>query len=234
MYFRQLFDHQSFTYTYLCADVGSKEAIIIDPVLEKVERDLALISELGFQLKYIFDTHVHADHVTGAGHLRSQTKAKSVVSQIAQVECVDIAAQEGDVFHFGPYGLKVISTPGHTDGCLSYVVSGDDINTYAFTGDTLLIRGCGRTDFQGGNSAQLFTSIRDKLFQLPDDTILCPGHDYRGHTRSSIGEEKRLNPRVGMHQSLETFQDIMANLNLADPKMMDVAVPANLGCGLKH
>jgi len=223
--FRQLFDKESSTYTYLLADSETGEGVLIDPVLEQVERDLKLIKELNINLIYIIETHVHADHITGAHQIRKGTGAKIVTSS-AEVNGADLSVSDGDEISYGSYKLKVIFTPGHTSTCSSYFTEG-----MVFTGDTLMIRGTGRTDFQGGSAALLYESIIQKLFTLPDDTLVYPAHNYNGMLVSTIGEEKRLNPRLG--KGKEEFINIMNNLNLAYPKKMDVAVPANLVCGEK-
>jgi glyoxylase-like metal-dependent hydrolase (beta-lactamase superfamily II) len=194
-------------------------------VIEQVERDVKLIQELGLTLKYAVDTHVHADHITGAGLLRERTGCKTAIAASEQVECADVPLQEGDELSFGQYKLKVLETPGHTKGCLSFVTDG-----MVFTGDALLIRGCGRTDFQGGDADTLYTSITEKIFKLPDETIVYPGHDYKGMTMSTIAEEKAFNPRVKLGR--QGFVDLMNNLNLPMPKRIHEAVPANLKCGL--
>ncbi len=229
MLFHQLFDAESATYTYLLADLSSKEAVIVDPVLEQAERDLKLLEDYGLRLLYILDTHVHADHVTAADTLRLKTSAKTAVSSKAGLPCVDIPLREGDVLTFGAFSLRVIETPGHTNCSLSLVC-----DKRVFTGDTLLIRGCGRTDFQNGSSEDLYRSVREKLFSLPDETQVYPGHDYKGHTSSSIGIEKRLNPRLNEGKSLADFVQIMSNLGLAAPKKLHEAVPRNQACGKKE
>jgi glyoxylase-like metal-dependent hydrolase (beta-lactamase superfamily II)/rhodanese-related sulfurtransferase len=224
--FHQLFEPVSSTYTYILADKITKEAAIIDPVLETVERDLKLINELGLKLKYVLDTHIHADHITGADEIRKNTGAKTAVSKASNVSCADILLIDGQEITLGNKKIKAIATPGHTDSCMSYSFEG-----MVFTGDALLIRGCGRTDFQQGKSESLFSSVRDKLFKLPDDTIVYPGHDYKGHTSSTIGTEKIHNPRLKEKNNLEDFKKIMSELKLDHPKKIDVAVPANLKCG---
>ena len=233
MIFKQLFEKETSTYTYLLADPITKEAVIIDPVVEMVERDLKLIDELGLNLIYTLDTHVHADHITGSGLLRDKTGAQSVVSNAANVECADIAANDGDRLYFGSYSIEVRSTPGHTDGCLSYIVENPN-KTYAFTGDALLIRGSGRTDFQQGDAMTLYRSVNQKIFTLPDNTMIYPGHDYRGHTSSTVAEEKAHNPRLNTQISESKFVDIMDNLQLGLPQKIDVAVPANQACGVSE
>lgn len=229
MLFRQLFESETSTFTYLLADEATKEAVLIDPVRETVERDVALIDELGLKLTHVLETHVHADHVTSSGLLRERYGAKTVVSKNGGATCPDVLASHGDVLRFGRHALEVRETPGHTNGCLTYV---DHENKRAFTGDALLIRGCGRTDFQQGDSRKLWRSIHDQLFTLADDVAVYPGHDYKGRTSSSIGEEKAFNPRLGGDRTEDGFVELMANLKLAYPKKIDEAVPANLQCGL--
>lgn len=226
MIFRQLFEPETSTYTYIIGDEKTKEAAIIDSVIETTDRDLQVLRELGLNLKYILETHIHADHITGAHKLRKETGALTSVSASAAVECADISLKDGDVLKLGDTEIKVIATPGHTDTCMSFVTE-DKV----FTGDALLIRGSGRTDFQAGDPAQLFDSIREKVFTLPEDTFVYPGHDYKGRTVSTIWEEKKYNPRLNMEMTKEQFVDIMNNLNLPDPKKIDVAVPGNLTCG---
>jgi glyoxylase-like metal-dependent hydrolase (beta-lactamase superfamily II)/rhodanese-related sulfurtransferase len=231
MLFKQLFDQDTWTYTYLLADPGSREAIIIDPVVERVDRDLKLIAELGLNLVYTLDTHVHADHITGSGELRKRTGALSCMAAVAKVGCVDRNLEHGDVLRFGCYALGVRSTPGHTDGCLTFVVEANG-QTLAFTGDTLFIRGCGRTDFQQGDAATLYLSVHGQIFSLPDDALIYPGHDYRGHTVSTVIEEKAHNPRLNTDIAEAGFVAIMDGLNLSHPKRIHEALPANLACGL--
>lgn len=226
--FHQLFEHESSTYTYLLADKDSKEAILIDPVIETVERDLNLIHELGLRLKYVLDTHVHADHVTAAGEIRKRTGAQTAVSKGARVDCVDLALEDGQTLEFGRFKVKALETPGHTNSCMSFVV-----NNMVFTGDAMLIRGTGRTDFQGGSAEKLYESVTGKLFTLPEETVVFPGHDYRGHTSSSIAQEKKYNPRIGGGKSKEEFVKIMKELKLAHPKKIHEALPANMACGVR-
>lgn len=229
MLFRQLFDAESSTYTYLLADEETHEAVLIDPVLEQVSRDVALVAELGLNVRYALDTHVHADHVTALGALRDALGCETVFSANAGVDCADRAVRQGDRLEFGGRFLEVRETPGHTNGCVTYVL---DDRSMAFTGDALLIRGTGRTDFQQGSAPTLYRSIHEQIFSLPDEALLYPGHDYRGRTATTVGEEKRLNPRLGGGKSLEEFAAIMENLKLAAPKKIAEAVPANLACGL--
>jgi glyoxylase-like metal-dependent hydrolase (beta-lactamase superfamily II)/rhodanese-related sulfurtransferase len=229
MLFRQLFDAETSTYTYLLADEETREAVIIDPVLEQVERDVSLVRELDLRLVAVLETHVHADHVTAQGSLRTRLGAKTVVSERSGAVCADVLVKQGDRIEFGRHALEVRETPGHTNGCLTFVSHAPRM---AFTGDALLIRGCGRTDFQSGSAETLFHSVREQVFTLPDDTLIYPAHDYKGRTVSSVGEEKRHNPRLGMARSLKEFTHIMSALALPPPRKMGISVPANLACGL--
>ncbi len=226
--FRQLFDPESSTYTYLLADSESREALLIDPVRDQLERDLALLSELDLRLTYTLETHVHADHVTSSGVLRRLLGSKSVLSRHAGTECSDVSVAQGDQIRLGKYRLWVLETPGHTDSCVSYY---DPQGQRVFTGDSLLIRGCGRTDFQQGNARKLYASITQQLLTLPQETFVYPGHDYKGRTVSTIAEERAHNPRIS-NKSEEEFVAVMQNLRLAPPKHIAEAVPANLACGL--
>lgn len=228
MLFRQLFDPQSSTYSYLLADPNSREAILIDPVFEQVRRDAALVSELGLTLTYTVETHVHADHVTGAAELRRRMGSKVAISKASGAEGADRYLVDGDRVGFGERYVSVRATPGHTDGCLTFVL---DNESMAFTGDCLLIRGCGRTDFQGGNAGLMYQSVHTKIFTLPERCLLYPGHDYRGLTATSVGEEKSHNPRLGGQLSQSDFTGFMDNLGLPHPKKIDVAVPSNLKVG---
>uniref|UniRef100_A0AAZ3QJU2 Persulfide dioxygenase ETHE1, mitochondrial n=1 Tax=Oncorhynchus tshawytscha TaxID=74940 RepID=A0AAZ3QJU2_ONCTS len=222
-----LFESVSSTYTYLLADTESREAVLIDPVLETVGRDLKLVEELGFNLKVAVNTHCHADHITGTGQLKNRLFGmKSAISKHSGASA-DIMLSEGDKISFGKHYLTVRETPGHTDGCVT-LVTGDQ--SMAFTGDTLLIRGCGRTDFQQGCSRRLYESVHRKIFTLPPQCLVFPAHDYKGQTASTVGEERRFNPRLT--KTVEEFVDIMTNLNLPKPAKIDIAVPANLVCGL--
>ncbi|MCA9704745.1 MAG: MBL fold metallo-hydrolase [Myxococcales bacterium] len=230
MLFRQLFDPETSTYTYLLADEDTREAVLIDPVQEQVERDLRLVDELGLRLVHTLETHVHADHITGASKIRERLGTRSVVAAHGGASCGDVPVEDGDRVAFGRHALVVRTTPGHTDGCLSFVL---DDESMVFTGDALLIRGCGRTDFQQGDAHALYRSVHDKLFRLPDHTKVYPGHDYRGHTVSTVGEERAHNPRLGGDRTEQQFVEIMAGLDLAQPKQIDVAVPANLNCGVE-
>lgn len=226
--FRQLFDPVSSTYTYLLGDPSSGEAVLIDPVFEHASRDAALLRELDLQLVATLDTHVHADHVTAAWLLRQRFGSPILLAGAAGAANVDRALAHGDTVTFGGRHLKVRATPGHTAGCLSYVL--DDASR-AFTGDSLLIRGCGRTDFQQGSAHRLFHSVREQLLSLPDDCLLYPAHDYRGITVTSVREEKRFNPRLGGEVDEADFVGYMNHLGLPHPKQMAVAVPANLRSG---
>jgi glyoxylase-like metal-dependent hydrolase (beta-lactamase superfamily II)/rhodanese-related sulfurtransferase len=226
--FRQLFDPQSSTYTYLLADPGSREAVLIDPVFEQARRDRALIGELGLKLLWTLETHVHADHVTGAWLHQQRLGSRIAIAAAAGAEGADRMLAHGDRIGFGRRALEARATPGHTNGCQTYVL---DDGSMAFTGDALLIRGCGRTDFQQGSAHALYRSVRERIFTLPDDCLIYPGHDYRGITASSVGEERKFNPRLGGQILVEDFAGYMRNLGLAHPKQIDVAVPANLRCG---
>jgi glyoxylase-like metal-dependent hydrolase (beta-lactamase superfamily II)/rhodanese-related sulfurtransferase len=228
MLFRQLFDSVSSTYTYLLGCDESRDAVVIDPVFEQHARDTALIRELGLKVCYVLDTHVHADHVTGAWLLRDSLNAQIVLSKRYGIDEVDEPVDHGDVLGFGNCSLTVLATPGHTSGCLTYVTSSRDM---AFTGDCLMIRGAGRTDFQAGDVHEMWRSIRDTIFELPDTCLVYPGHDYAGRTVSTVGEEKRFNPRIGGDAHEEDFVGYMENLGLAHPKLIDIAVPANLRSG---
>eukprot|EP00884_Botryococcus_braunii_P000944 jgi/Botrbrau1/10850/Bobra.0025s0028.1 len=229
--FRQLFDTVSSTYTYLLADAETGEAILIDPVREHVDRDLTLIKELGLKLVYAINTHCHADHVTGTGLIKQKSPGvKSGISAAAKAKA-DVLYEPGDIIKAGAVELKVLATPGHTDGCLCYYTTAGGVGR-VFTGDAVLIRGCGRTDFQGGDAGKLYDSVHGEVFTLPDDTLLYPAHDYKGFTSSSVGEEKRVNPRLTKPK--EEFIEIMKNLNLPYPKQIDVALPLNIVCGIQE
>lgn len=223
--FRQLFDLESYTYTYLLGCPKTRAAVIIDPVDTQAERDVRILKELDLKLIYAMNTHVHADHVTGTGILKSLTGCKSVISKLSGAKA-DVFVHEGDTVDFGDQALDVRSTPGHTDGCLTYV---DHINRAAFTGDALLIRACGRTDFQQGSPEKLYDSVTSKILSLPEDYLLYPAHDYHGMTVSTVAEELRHNPRLT--KSKEEFVEIMKSLGLTKPKKMEEAVPLNIMCG---
>lgn len=228
MIFRQLFDTASSTYTYLLGDSVAGEAVLIDPVYEHERRDRALLRELGLRLVATLDTHVHADHVTAAWLLKQRCGSQILLSEHSGAAHADRLLKHGDRVAFGARMLEVRATPGHTNGCLSYVL---DDHSMAFTGDSLLIRGCGRTDFQQGSPATLFRSVREQILSLPATCLLYPAHDYRGLTVTSVGEELRYNPRLGGDVDAGDFAGYMNNLGLPHPKLMDIAVPANLRCG---
>lgn len=225
MIFRQLFDQTSCTYSYLMASRHGGEALIIDPVLERVDRYIQLLDELDLKLVKVVDTHVHADHITGMGELRNRTKCITVMGENSPVDVVSMRVKEGETVDIEGLGLKVLYTPGHTADSYSFLM--DD---RVFTGDTLLIRGTGRTDFQNGDPRAQYDSLFNKLLKLPDDTLVYPAHDYKGDTVSTIQEEKAFNPRLQV-DSVDAYVEIMENLNLSNPKMMDVAVPANMQMG---
>lgn len=225
---RQLQDLKSSTYTYLLADADDKAAVIIDPVFEQARRDAALIHELGLTLLYTLDTHVHADHVTGAWLLKQSTGSRIALAAASGAQNIDVPLAPGDRIHFGRRHLEARATPGHTDGCMTFVL---DDRSMAFTGDALLIRGAGRTDFQQGSAHKLYRSVVEQIFSLPPDCLIYPAHDYRGLTCSSVGEEQQFNPRLGGERSEGDFVGYMKNLGLPHPKQIDIAVPANLKCG---
>jgi sulfur dioxygenase len=226
--FRQLFDPTSSTYTYLLGCSVSKEALLIDPVFEQARRDAALIGELGLTLTWTLDTHVHADHVTGAWLLKQRLGSRIALSAAAGASGADRLLQDGDRIEFGRRALEVRATPGHTSGCVTYVL---DDESMAFTGDCILIRGSGRTDFQQGDPRALYRSVRSRIFALPENCLLYPAHDYRGLTVSSVIEEKTFNPRLGGEVGENDYVGYMKNLDLPHPKKIDEAVPANLRCG---
>jgi len=233
MLFRQLFEPQSSAYTYLIACEESREAALIDPVLETVERDLELLQSLGLTLRFTIETHLHADHVTGASRLRERTGCRCAVPEKSGVDDLDVAVREGDPIRIGSLQLNPMFTPGHTDDHHSYLLEAGGC-TRVFTGDALLIDGCGRTDFQNGDAATLYRSVHDKIFSLPSETLVYPGHDYQQRHVSSVGQERERNPRLGGGKSVDEFVAIMTALNLPRPKKMDVAVPANRECGQVH
>ncbi|MEJ1931680.1 FAD/NAD(P)-binding protein [Nostoc sp. NIES-2111] len=226
MLFRQLFDKESSTYTYLIADSQTGAAIVVDPVWEQVERDLQVLQELGLTLKYCLETHIHADHITGTDRLRSLTGCLGTVPENAAATCADFYIGDGQTLQLDSVQIQAIATPGHTDSHMAYLVNG----THLLTGDALFIRGCGRTDFQNGNPGALYDAVTQKLFTLPEETLVYPGHDYQGRTVSTIGEEKRWNPRFA-GRSRSQFIELMNNLDLPKPKKMLEAVPANQQCG---
>src|SRR6266436_8413962 len=226
MIFRQLFDSVSGTYSYLLASRAGGEALILDPVLEKADRYCQLLRELDLKLVKAVDTHLHADHVTGLGELRDRTHCVTIMGEQSKADVVAMRVADGDKVMIEGLGLDVMYTPGHTDDSYSYLM-GDRV----FTGDTLLIRGTGRTDFQNGSARDQYESIFGRLLKLPNETLVYPAHDYKGDTVSTIGEEKAYNPRLQV-KSMDEYVALMNNLKLANPKMMDVAIPANMRVGL--
>ena len=227
MFIRQLFDRETSTYTYLIADEASNEAAIIDPVKEQLERDILLIEQLGFNLKYTLETHVHADHITSSGQMRDKFGSKVALHENSGAKCADMLLKDGDELTLGDVVIKAIHTPGHTNADLSFLVE-DTI----FTGDALLVRDCGRTDFQAGSSSTLYNSINEKIFSLDEKTTIYPGHDYYGFTASTVKEEKQFNNRLGNGKTEDEFVEIMANLDLALPRKIKESVPGNTNCGL--
>ncbi len=227
MIFRQLFEPLSSTYTYLVGCEHTGQALLIDPVVNSVDRDLGELARLGLTLALTLETHVHADHITGALHLKERTGCRIAVPAMDGLDCADVGVREGVPLRIGSLVLEPLHTPGHTSTHHAY-----RLGERVFTGDALLIDGCGRTDFQGGNAAELHRSIHEKLFALPDEHLVYPGHDYQGRRVSSIGQEKTRNPRLGQGRSLAEFEAIMAGLNLPYPKFIDFAVPGNRRCGV--
>lgn len=227
MIFKQMIEPVSNTYTYLLGDEQTGQAVLIDPVVNSMDRDLQVIQELGMKLAYTVDTHIHADHITAALHLKERVGSRIAAPAFDRLPCTDFAFEEGRTLQVGSVVVSGLHTPGHTDGHFAYVV-GDRV----FTGDALLIDGCGRTDFQNGDATALYNSVTQKLFALPDETLVYPAHDYSGRHVSSIAQEKARNPRLGAGKSLTEFQHIMANLNLPYPKFIDHAVPGNRACGV--
>lgn len=227
MNIEQLFDPVTSTYSYLLWHEKTRTAALIDPVKEQVARDIKLIKQLNLQLKYTLETHIHADHVTGSGLLRDEFNSRAAVHKNSESSCADILLSDGDTLELGDGSINVIYTPGHTNTDITY-----HIDNIVFTGDALLINGCGRTDFQSGDAHALYHSITEKLFTLDDDTIVYPGHDYNGFTASTIGREKTFNPRLGNNKTEEDFVAIMDSLILDPPARIDIAVPGNLQCGL--
>lgn len=225
MIFRQLLDRDSSTYTYLIAKRSGGEALLIDPVLEGVPGYLQLIEELDLKLVVAVDSHLHADHITGLGALREMTACATVMGEQTQADCVSTKIREGEQIKVDGLRLEVLYTPGHTDDSYSFLLP-----DRVFTGDTLLIQGTGRTDFQNGSARLQYDSLFNKLLRLPSDTLVYPAHDYNGRTVSTIGEEKRLNPRLQV-SSVDEYVEMMNNLKLSDPRLMDVAIPANRACG---
>lgn len=227
MIFRQLFEPLSSTYTYLLGCEETGQAVLIDPVISAMDRDLEEIRRLGLTLAYSLDTHIHADHITAALELKNKVGSKIAAPAFDRLPCTDVGVEEGKPFQVGSLVLNPLHTPGHTDGHFAYLLGGR-----VFTGDALLIDGCGRTDFQNGDADALFSSVREKLFALPDEYLVYPAHDYKHRHVSSIAQEKERNPRLGADKTLQEFREIMAGLNLPYPKFIDHAVPGNRLCGV--
>lgn len=227
MIFRQLLEPVSSTYTYLLGCEETGQAILVDPVVNSMDRDLQLIQSLGLRLAYTLDTHIHADHITAARELKQRVGSRIAAPAFDRLPCVDFGVEEGRPLRAGSIEFAGLHTPGHTDGHFAYRV-GERV----LTGDALLIDGCGRTDFQNGDAQALYRSVTGKLFTLPDETLVYPGHDYNGRHVSSIAQERARNPRLGAGKTLDEFREIMANLNLPYPKFIDYAVPGNRECGL--
>lgn len=227
MIFKQLFEPVSSTYTYLLGCEQTGQAVLIDPVVSAIDRDLAVVNELGLTLAYTLDTHIHADHITAALELKKKVGSKIAAPAFDRLPCTDYGIEEDRQFLIGSIEIQPLHTPGHTDGHFSY-----RLGERVFTGDALLIDGCGRTDFQNGDAPTLYKSVREKLFSLPEDTLVYPGHDYQNRRVSSIAQEKSRNPRLGEQKTLEEFIEIMGKLNLPYPKFIDYAVPGNRLCGV--
>jgi sulfur dioxygenase len=227
MIFRQLYEPLSSTYTYLLGDEESGKAILIDPVISSMDRDLKEVRSLGLDLTYTVDTHIHADHITAALEIKRAVGSRIAAPAFDRLPCADVGIEEGKPLQVGSITLQPLHTPGHTDGHFAYL-----FNDRVFTGDALLIEGCGRTDFQNGDADALYKSVREKLFALPDETLVYPAHDYKERFVSSIAQEKKRNPRLGVDKTLDEFKHIMANLNLPYPKFIDHAVPGNRQCGV--
>lgn len=227
MIFRQLFEPISSTYTYLLGCETTGQAVLVDAVVNSIDRDLEVLQSLGLRLSFTLDTHIHADHITAARHLRQRVGSKIAGPAVDALPCTDVGVVEGVPFRVGSITIDPLYTPGHTDGHFAYRLA-----DRVFTGDALLIEGCGRTDFQSGDAATLYRSVNDKLFVLPDEVLVYPGHDYQDRQVSSIGQEKRRNPRLGQGRSQAEFETIMARLDLPYPKFMDHAVPGNRQCGV--
>lgn len=227
MLFRQLFEPLSSTYTYLLGCEHTGQAVLVDPVVTMIERDLAEVHRLGLTLAWSVDTHIHADHITAARELKQRAGSRIAAPAFDRLPCADLGLEEGRPFEVGSVQLHPLHTPGHTDGHFAY-----RLDDRVFTGDALLIDGCGRTDFQNGDADALYRSVREKLFTLPDETLIYPAHDYHGRHVSSVAQEQERNPRLGGDRTLEEFKAIMAGLNLPYPKFIDYAVPGNRQCGV--
>ena len=225
MIFKQVFDIKSSTYTYLIASAKGREAFIIDPVLENIEEYIILLNEFDLKLVKVIDTHIHADHITGASALKDQTKCVTIMGDQTPADTVEIKVKDEEIIKLDQLEIKALHTPGHTSDSFSFLM-----NNYLFSGDTLLINGTGRTDFQNGSAKDAYHSIFNKLLKLPEETILCPGHDYNGKKMSTIGNEKKFNPRLQVDSENE-YEEIMNNLNLPKPKLMDINVPRNIKLG---
>jgi len=225
MIFKQVFDIKSSTYTYLIASAKGREAFIIDPVLENIEEYIILLNEFDLKLVKVIDTHIHADHITGASALREKTKCVTIMGDHTPADTVEIKVKDEEIIKLDQLEIKALHTPGHTSDSYSFLM-----NNYLFSGDTLLINGTGRTDFQNGSAKDAYHSIFNKLLKLPEETILCPGHDYNGKKMSTIGNEKKFNPRLQVGSENE-YEEIMNNLNLPKPKLMDINVPRNIKLG---
>ena len=225
MLFHQLFDKSSSTYTYLIASAKGREALIIDPVLENIDQYIKLLNELDLKLVKVIDTHIHADHITAASKLKNKTNCTTIMGEHTPSNAVEIKVKDNEIIYVDKLEIKVIYTPGHTKDSYSF-----HMNNYLFSGDTLLINGTGRTDFQGGNSEDSYNSIFNRLLKFPEETLLYPAHDYNGQTVSSIGKEKKFNPRLQVN-SVNEYIDIMNNLNLSKPKLMDINVASNIKLG---
>lgn len=226
MIFKQLLEPVSSTYTYLLGCPETGQAVLIDPVVNSIDRDLQVLQELGLRLAYTLDTHIHADHITSARELKKRIGSRIAAPAIDRLDCVDVGIEEGPPLQVGSIGVRGLHTPGHTDGHFAFL-AGERV----FTGDALLIDGCGRTDFQNGDADTLYRSVTGKLFSLPDETLVYPAHDYAGRHVSSIAQEKARNPRLGGGRTLEEFRQIMGSLKLPYPKFIDYAVPGNRSCG---
>ena len=225
MIFKQVFDEKSSTYTYIIASAKGREAVIIDPVIENVESYISILNELELKLVKVIDTHIHADHVTGASKLKQSTNCSTIMGEHTPADTVDIKLKDDDIIKIDQLEIKAMYTPGHTSDSYSFLM-----NKYLFSGDTLLINGTGRTDFQNGSSKDAYNSIFNRLLKLPEDTILYPGHDYNGKESSTIGNEKKFNPRLQV-KNVDEYVDLMSNLNLAKPKLIDINVSRNIKLG---